>query len=65
VVAVLAAGALPVVPATPVANTPPAAAPATPRRAACKDGVDNDTDGKTDWPADPQCTSADDTAEKI
>jgi hypothetical protein len=31
---------------------------------ACSDGVDNDGDGKTDFPRDPGCSSADDPAEK-
>ena len=31
--------------------------------AACKDGGDNDSDGKTDYPNDPGCTSPDDTSE--
>jgi MYXO-CTERM domain-containing protein len=31
--------------------------------AACSDGKDNDGDGKTDYPADPGCSSADDTDE--
>ena len=30
---------------------------------ACSDGVDNDGDGKTDYPADPGCTGASDTDE--
>ncbi len=29
----------------------------------CNDGIDNDGDGLTDYPADPDCTSADDTTE--
>jgi len=31
--------------------------------AACNDGVDNDNDGKTDYPADPGCSSAQDNSE--
>jgi hypothetical protein len=31
---------------------------------ACSDGVDNDGDGKTDYPDDPGCSSADDRTEK-
>ncbi|MCA1678179.1 MAG: serine/threonine protein kinase [Actinobacteria bacterium] len=54
----------PVVPATPATITPPAAAPSTPRLAVCKDGLDNDSDGKTDYPADPDCSSPTDPAEK-
>ena len=30
---------------------------------ACSDGIDNDADGRTDYPADPGCTSATDTDE--
>lgn len=30
---------------------------------ACGDGMDNDTDGKTDYPMDPGCTAIDDTDE--
>ncbi|MFH2007783.1 MAG: hypothetical protein ABI333_14470 [bacterium] len=30
---------------------------------ACRDGVDNDQDGLTDWPDDPGCTDADDVDE--
>jgi hypothetical protein len=29
----------------------------------CKDGIDNDGDGKTDYPADPDCDSKDDDSE--
>lgn len=29
----------------------------------CSDNVDNDGDGRTDFPADPDCTSSDDTSE--
>jgi hypothetical protein len=32
-------------------------------RAACDDGVDNDEDGRVDWPDDPQCASADERSE--
>jgi outer membrane protein OmpA-like peptidoglycan-associated protein/opacity protein-like surface antigen len=42
-------------PAEPVAVVPPAAI--------CNDTQDNDGDGKTDFPADPGCTSADDSDE--
>jgi serine/threonine protein kinase len=55
----------PVAPATPATITPPVAAPTTPRLAVCKDGRDNDTDGKTDYPADPDCSSPTDPAEKV
>jgi hypothetical protein len=34
-----------------------------PPPAACADGVDNDSDGLTDYPADPGCSSASDTDE--
>jgi serine/threonine protein kinase len=54
----------PVVPATPATTTPPPAAPTTPRLAVCKDGLDNDSDGKTDYPADRDCSSPTDPAEK-
>ncbi|HKY90334.1 MAG TPA: outer membrane beta-barrel protein, partial [Nevskiaceae bacterium] len=42
-------------PAEPVAVVPPAAI--------CSDTQDNDGDGKTDFPADPGCTAADDSDE--
>ena len=48
-------------------DPPPAAtspAPAT-RLAACKNDLDDDEDGKTDYPADPDCTSPTDKAEKV
>lgn len=35
----------------------------TPPAAACEDGVDNDGDGRTDFPADPGCRSAADVDE--
>jgi len=54
----------PGVPVTPATTTPPAP-PATPRLAVCKDGLDNDSDGKTDYPADPDCRSPTDPAEKV
>jgi hypothetical protein len=38
--------------------------PADAKHAPCSDGVDNDRDGKTDFPQDPGCTSAEDPAEK-
>ena len=34
-----------------------------PPHPACSDGVDNDGDGKIDYPADPGCTGASDTDE--
>jgi hypothetical protein len=37
--------------------------PALARSQVCNDGLDNDADGLTDWPADPDCASAVDTAE--
>jgi serine/threonine protein kinase len=55
----------PVAPATPATTTPPPAAPTTPRLAVCKDGLDNDSDGKTDYPSDPDCRSPTDPAEKV
>jgi hypothetical protein len=36
---------------------------ASSRPAQCSDGVDNDGDGKTDFPADPQCASSSDNDE--
>jgi hypothetical protein len=30
---------------------------------ACRDGIDNDCDGRTDWPDDPGCSSPDDDDE--
>ena len=38
---------------------PPTGAP----KPICSDGIDNDGDGKTDYPSDPGCTSATDTSE--
>lgn len=38
-------------------------APAPAPEPQCSDGVDNDLDGQTDFPADPQCTSAADNSE--
>ncbi len=32
--------------------------------AECEDGIDNDADGKVDFPADPGCTGAKDTSER-
>ncbi len=40
--------------------TPP---PPPPAKAVCEDGLDNDSDGKIDFPADPGCSSATDTDE--
>lgn len=40
----------------------PAVAHAAPQ---CGDGVDNDLDGKTDYPADPGCASAADNSENV
>jgi hypothetical protein len=31
---------------------------------ACRDGLDDDLDGKTDWPDDPGCSSPDDVSER-
>ena len=42
---------------TPAGGTPP------PAPAACEDGLDNDSDGKIDYPADPGCSSLTDTSE--
>ncbi len=38
--------------------------PSSAPKPACSDGVDNDADGKTDYPADPGCSSATDTGER-
>ena len=46
-------------PNTPV--PPPADTPSGPR--ACNDGVDNDGDGYTDFPADPDCRGNGDNSE--
>ena len=46
----------------PVAPPPPSPPPAEPP-AACSDGLDNDVDGATDFPADPGCVSSTDTDE--
>jgi hypothetical protein len=40
-------------------NEPPVVPPAP----QCSDGLDNDGDGQTDFPADPQCASANDNSE--
>lgn len=45
-------------PAPPAPPTPP-----TPSVSACSDGIDNDGDGKSDYPADPGCQSAGDNDE--
>jgi beta-glucanase (GH16 family) len=45
------------------ASTSACAPPPPPPPAACADGLDNDSDGKIDYPADPGCTSASDTDE--
>ena len=42
---------------------PPPAPPPPPSKAACGDGVDNDADGKVDWPADTGCTDSLDSDE--
>ena len=44
-------------------NADAATAGGTPPPAACGDGLDNDGDGLTDYPADPGCTSSADTDE--
>ena len=43
--------------------TRPTAAPAFDGAAPCDDGIDNDGDGQTDFPADLACASADDNGE--
>ena len=40
-----------------------APAPAAQKKAQCEDGIDNDGDGKIDFPADPGCSSAKDDDE--
>jgi hypothetical protein len=42
---------------------PPPPPPPPPPAAQCADGVDNDSDGKVDYPADPGCTDASDNDE--
>ena len=42
---------------------PPPPAPPPPASPACSDGIDNDGDGRIDYPADLGCTSASDTDE--
>lgn len=44
-------------------NVDAATSGGTPPPAACSDGIDNDGDGLTDYPADPGCTSGADTDE--
>jgi micrococcal nuclease len=51
-------GTPPFPPPTPPPETPPAPAPA-----ACSDGVDNDSDGAIDYPADPGCSDSVDSSE--
>jgi RTX calcium-binding nonapeptide repeat (4 copies) len=41
----------------------PPAPPSTPPKAACSNGQDDDGDGRTDYPADPGCSSASDEDE--
>jgi serine/threonine protein kinase len=50
----------------PPATQPPATPPPPPvtGTSRCSDGLDNDNDGKTDYPDDPGCASAADTVEK-
>jgi hypothetical protein len=45
------------------ASRPPSVQNAPPP--ACSDRGDNDQDGKTDYPADPGCTSSEDPAERL
>ena len=35
-----------------------------PEKPACRDGRDNDGDGKSDWPGDPDCSSSNDSTEQ-
>ncbi|MGZ8794045.1 MAG: CAP domain-containing protein [Gaiellaceae bacterium] len=44
-------------------STPPPPPPPPPATYACSNGADDDGDGKTDYPADPGCTSNTDTNE--
>ena len=44
---------------SPPTTTPPTTSPFV----ACSDGLDNDSDGKTDYPADPGCSGTTDTSE--
>jgi hypothetical protein len=48
----------------PVVVAPPPPPPPAGARAVCSDGLDNDGDGKIDYPNDPGCSSASDGAEK-
>jgi endonuclease YncB( thermonuclease family) len=48
----------PIPPSTPPPEPPPAPAPP-----ACSDGIDNDTDGAVDYPADPGCSDSADSSE--
>lgn len=47
----------------PTTTEPPPTTTEPPPPVACADGLDNDADGKVDYPADPGCTSASDTDE--
>jgi micrococcal nuclease len=49
--------------ATPTPTPNPAPSPTPNPAAQCWDAIDNDGDGKTDYPSDPGCTSAADTDE--
>jgi len=53
-------------PATPPSATPQSTPPPPPvaGTSRCSDGLDNDNDGKTDYPDDPGCASAVDPVEK-
>ncbi|MGQ0536767.1 MAG: Kelch repeat-containing protein [Methanobacteriota archaeon] len=46
-----------------VRYTPDGPPPPPPPPSQCSDGVDNDLDGRTDYPSDPDCTSAADNDE--
>ena len=53
-------------PRTQPTNTPrpqPSVTPINPNPHACEDGIDNDGDGLTDYPADPDCKKPSDTHE--
>jgi hypothetical protein len=47
----------------PPKNGPPVAPP-HPTKVACSDGLDNDNDGKADYPNDSHCSSRDDRSER-
>jgi Big-like domain-containing protein/PKD domain-containing protein len=50
-------------PPSPPPPPPPPPSPPPPADVQCNDGIDNDGDGRTDFPDDPGCSSATDTTE--